>query len=115
MGEELDISIEKEEIEDEIYEVCFEPRYNGEYYGVILFSEEGGVVGVGSLVYLIVGNKEERQVIFADNPKEENLLLISGDIIKDIQEKTFELEDGILGVFLILLVCLFLFLLFRKR
>jgi hypothetical protein len=103
--EEIKLNINHSYISEGKYEFCFTPRKGGNLSGIIYFYSEEDLVEIGTWIDLTVPEKD-----FG-----EKITLLTGNVAKDIKEKSSELKNEILAGTLIFLIGFLGVLIFVKR
>jgi hypothetical protein len=103
--EEIKLNINYSYISNGKYEFCFTPRKGGNLSGIIYFYSEEDMVEIGTWIDLTVPEKD-----FG-----EKITLLTGNVAKDIKEKSSELKNEILAGSLIFLIGFLGVLIFVKR
>jgi hypothetical protein len=90
------------------YQICFESKEPGEFQGALKYKIEESSYGIAIWINLLVEEREKESL-------PEKITLLTGNVARDIKEKSAGLENEILAGTLILLLGLFGFVVFYKK
>ncbi|GEM_PF-6607490 len=104
-SEKIKISFNYTYLEKGKYEFCFNPKKGGNFSGIIFFYSDANIVEIGSWVELEVRKIE----------LDEEIIVLTENVIKDIKEKSLENKNEILFFIFALLLFSFFFIIFYKK
>jgi hypothetical protein len=90
------------------YQICFESEKPGEFQGTLKYKIENSSYGIAIWINLLVEETEKTSL-------PEKITLLTGNVAKDIKEKSSELKNEILTGSLIFLIGFLGVLIFAKR
>ncbi len=90
------------------YQICLESKEPGEFQGALKYKIEDSSYGIAIWINLLVEETEKGSL-------PEKITLLTGNVARDIQEKSSELKNEILAGRLIFLLGLFGFVVFYKK